>query len=187
MNISWLHQARDFFSLIAAWAFHTSRQLATRGGWPLRKFKVALQNCALSCLLNVDDIKSLPCRFFALKAVIKSVFSRSHWCYFNLLCCENNNVFHKDRDWRLFDNMIVASSDKECVNDPAKSKGWKLFWATLNRNLLGQNNEIDHMNFSDFLQPGGCTGWHADGILVAPNFSWQQGCFNGNPNFNPNP
>ena len=70
----------------------------------------------------------------------------------------------------FFDNMIVASSDKERVNDPSKSKCWKLFWATLNGNLLGQNNEIDHMNFSDFPPPGGWTVWHADGILVAPNF-----------------
>ena len=48
----------------------------------------------------------------APKAKIKGVFSRSYCCYGNILCHENNtNVFTSD--WALFDNMIVASVDKE--------------------------------------------------------------------------
>jgi len=34
---------------------------------------------------------------------------------------------------QFVDTMTVASSDKECLNDPSKSKRWKLFLATLNR------------------------------------------------------
>ena len=32
---------------------------------------------------------------------------------------------------QFVDTMTVASSDKECLNDPSKSKRWKLFLATL--------------------------------------------------------
>ena len=35
---------------------------------------------------------------------------------------------------QFFDTMIVASSDKQCYNDPSKYKCWKLFRATLNKN-----------------------------------------------------
>ena len=37
--------------------------------------------------------------------------------------------------WAVFDNMIVASSDKEWENDPSKYKCWKLFRATLKQKL----------------------------------------------------
>ena len=73
-----------------------------------RKVKVSLnptyriflnfaKNCALLCLLNVENIKKFHhavFEFLTPKAVIKGVFSRSYCCYGYLSCYEiDNNIF----------------------------------------------------------------------------------------------
>ena len=61
------------------------------------------------------------------KPLIRGVFRRSY-CYFgNLLCHENDMITTcSPMAGQFFDSMIAASSDKECYNDPSKSKRWKL-------------------------------------------------------------
>ena len=48
----------------------------------------------------------------ALKAKIKGVFSRSYFCYGNILCHKiDSNLF--TNDWVVFDTMVLVSIDTE--------------------------------------------------------------------------
>ena len=85
-----------------------------------QNFKVALNSkytqIFFKTLPKVASYNFHPSTIFELqapKAVIRGVFSRSCCCYGNLLCHENdNNMF--TNDWAIFwDQLIVASSDKE--------------------------------------------------------------------------
>ena len=51
--------------------------------------------------------------------ILMGVFSRSYCCYGNLLCYEKDNNVFTDSS-ADFDTMIVASSDKEWLQDAIK-------------------------------------------------------------------